>query len=104
MQNNHNNLCLDDSDNDIDLDDPQQHQLQGIQQVLKLVTSQFYNYIIHCTAICAGDHDTIKGTVIAAIAGGFAETSKDCKTVEDYIEHCNTTLPSDCFFFFELLD
>ena len=96
-QNDHNNLYSDDSDDDMDLDDPQQHQLQGGQQVLKPVASQFYNYIAHRTASRAGNHDTMKGTVTAAIAGGFAETSKDRKTAEEYMEHCDTALPSDRF-------
>ncbi|KAH8978533.1 hypothetical protein EDB86DRAFT_2836679 [Lactarius hatsudake] len=50
-------------------------------KVIKPISSQFYNYISHRAASRAGDMDTEKGTVTAALAGAFATTAKqsDCK-------------------------
>ena len=81
----------------MDIDSPQHNTLPGGQQVLKPVTSQFYNYIAHHTATCAGNHDTMKGTVTAAIAGGFSQSQKHRRTADDLINYCDTALPSHHF-------
>jgi hypothetical protein len=82
------------SDDDIDMDHPT---LQGGQQVLKPVASQFYNYIAHRTATRAGNHHSMKGMVTAAIAGGFAQTTIDRKKAKALMTHCDIALPSRRF-------
>jgi hypothetical protein len=91
----HNNL---DSDDDSDMDNQEPiPPLQGGQQVLKPVASQFYNYIAHRTATRAGKHLAAQGTVTAAIAGAFAQTTKDRTKANDLLDYCDTALPSDRF-------
>lgn len=91
----------DDSDSDDDDDhmdvDPPHNPIVGGQQVLTPIACQFYNYIAHRTATRAGNHDTMKGTVTAAIAGGFAKSQKDRRIADRLIDYCNTALPADRF-------
>ena len=87
----------DNSDDDMDIDPPQHLQLLGGQPVIKPVASQFYNYIAHRTATRAGNHDTMKGTVTAAIAGGFAQLDKHRRKAKDLMTYCDTALPSHRF-------
>ncbi|KAI9433362.1 hypothetical protein H4582DRAFT_2061155 [Lactarius indigo] len=65
----------------------------GQTQVIKPISSQFYNYISHRAASRAGDMDTEKGTVTAALAGEFATTVKDRATARDKQEQCSVALP-----------
>ncbi|KAI9430746.1 hypothetical protein H4582DRAFT_2086078 [Lactarius indigo] len=65
----------------------------GRTQVIKPISSQFYNYISHRAASRAGDMDTEKGTVTAALAGEFATTVKDRATARDKQEQCSVALP-----------
>ncbi|KAI9430488.1 hypothetical protein H4582DRAFT_2063757 [Lactarius indigo] len=65
----------------------------GRTQVIKPISSQFYNYISHRAASQAGDMDTEKGTVTAALAGEFATTVKDRATARDKQEQCSVALP-----------
>jgi len=90
-------LPSDDSDDDMDVDPPQHPQLLGGQPVIKPIASQFYNYIAHRTATRAGNHDTMKGTVTAAIAGGFAQSDKHRRKAKELITYCDSALPSDHF-------
>src|SRR5260221_1529194 len=90
-------LPSDDSDDDMDVDPPQHPQLLGGQPVIKPIASQFYNYIAHRTATRAGNHDTMKGTVTAAIAGGFSQSQKHRRTADDLIKYCDSALPSHRF-------
>ncbi|KAH8982112.1 hypothetical protein EDB86DRAFT_3086416 [Lactarius hatsudake] len=62
-------------------------------QVIKPISSQFYNYISHQAASRAGDMDTEKGTVTAALAGAFATTAKDRATARGKQEQCCVMLP-----------
>jgi hypothetical protein len=91
----HNNLNSDD-DSDMDDQDPIPP-LQGGQEVLKPVASQFYNYIAHRTATRSGKHLAAQGTVTAAIAGAFAQTPKDRRKAKELLDYCETALPSDRF-------
>lgn len=86
-----------DSDSDMDIDDPRHPQLIGGQPILKPITSQFYNYIAHRTATRAGNHYSMKGTITAAIAGGFAQSNQHRAKAQELINYCNTALPSDRF-------
>ncbi|KAH8979153.1 hypothetical protein EDB86DRAFT_3089374 [Lactarius hatsudake] len=62
-------------------------------QVIKPISSQFYNYISHRAASRAGDMDTEKGTVTAALAGAFATMAKDRATARGKQEQCRVSLP-----------
>ncbi|KAH9028272.1 hypothetical protein EDB85DRAFT_2147990 [Lactarius pseudohatsudake] len=62
-------------------------------QVIKPISSQFYNYISHRAASRAGDMDTEKGTVTAALAGAFATTAKDRATARGKQDQCRVALP-----------
>ncbi|KAH8998202.1 hypothetical protein EDB86DRAFT_2828489 [Lactarius hatsudake] len=62
-------------------------------KVIKPILSQFYNYISHWAASQAGDMDTEKGTVTAALAGAFATTAKDRATARGKQEQCHVALP-----------
>ncbi|KAH8977123.1 hypothetical protein EDB86DRAFT_3093129 [Lactarius hatsudake] len=62
-------------------------------QVIKPISSQFYNYISHRAASRAGDMDTEKGTVTAALAGAFATTTKDRATARGKQDQCRIALP-----------
>lgn len=66
-------------------------------QVVKPVSSQFYNHITHRVASRSGRHDSQHGTVTAAISGAFANTDKDKKTASDRQSYCELCLPSERF-------
>lgn len=66
-------------------------------QVVKPVSSQFYNHITHRVASRSGKHDSQHGTVTAAISGAFANTDKDKKTALDRQSYCELCLPSERF-------
>lgn len=85
----------DDSLSEEDLDSPGPYTPRI--QVIKPVSSQFYNYISHRTASRAGDFDAQQGSVTSAIAGAFAQTQKDEKTADTQQKYCDTALPSERF-------
>jgi len=87
----------DNSDDDMDIEHPQHDPVLGGLPVLTPIASQFYNYIAHRTATRAGNHDTMKGTVTAAIAGAFAQSQKHRRRADDLIKYCDTALPSQRF-------
>jgi len=94
----HNNS--DDSDDDymvVDEDEDENEDELGRASVVKPVACQFYNYIAHRTATRAGRHYSQQGTVTAALAGGFASTSKDKKRASELQSYCDISLPSDRF-------
>jgi len=69
----------------------------GQAQVVKLVSCQFYNYITHSMATRSGKHDSQQGSVTAAIAGAFAQTSNNKKKAAEKQAYCSQALPSERF-------
>jgi hypothetical protein len=89
-----------DSDNDSDhmpMDRIQQAVPTGGSSIVKPIASQFYNYIAHWTAAHAGQHYSQRGTVTAAVAGGFAEAGKDKNKASEVQEYCRQSLPFERF-------
>lgn len=82
-----------DSDNDSASDAPPLPRTN----VVRGVSSQFYNHITHRVATRAGRHDTQQGTVTSALAGAFAKTRKDVATATKKQDYCDLGLPSDRF-------
>jgi hypothetical protein len=86
-----------DEDSDMDVDEGGEGRIDGGQAILKPVASQFYNYIAHRTASRAGSHYAMKGTVTAAIAGGFSQTTGHRRKADGLLHYCDTALPSERF-------
>jgi hypothetical protein len=63
-------------------------------QAVKGVSAQFYNYIMHRVATCAGRHDAQQGTVTAAVSGAFTTSKAHKKTALDKQTYCDIALPS----------
>jgi hypothetical protein len=86
---------------DDDDDNPMQGGLDAAgtssQQVVKPVSSQFYNYIAHRVASRAGRHDSQHGHVTAALAGAYSKTQKDKATASGKQAYCDRDLPSSRF-------
>lgn len=83
---------MDVDDDDVELDTTPSH-----FQVVKPVSSQFYNNLTHRVASRAGRHDSQHGKVTAAISGAFATGQKD-RTVASKIQSCcDRMLPSEVF-------
>jgi hypothetical protein len=90
----------DDSDDDsdrMDTNEDQQTLPSGGASIVKPIASQFYNYIAHRTAAHAGKHYSQRGTVTAAVAGAFAEVTKDKNKASELQAHCKQSLPFERF-------
>jgi hypothetical protein len=61
------------------------------------VSSQFYNYITHRTAMRSGGQDAQQGSITSALAGTFAESTKDKRIAKQKLDFCDTDLPSTRF-------
>jgi hypothetical protein len=75
---------------------PRERSLQAAA-VVKPICSQFYNYFSHRAAARAGALDSEQGTVTAAIAGSWAQTTRDKLTAWGKRRQCETEMPSDAF-------
>ena len=69
----------------------------GGAPVVRPIASQFYNFLAHHTATQAGAHDSQRGTVTAALAGGFAQGSVDKFAARQLRDYCGNALPADRF-------
>lgn len=65
--------------------------------VVKPISSQFYNQIMHRIATRAGRLDSQQGSATAALSGAFAQNKKDQATAKAKQEYCDRALPSDRF-------
>jgi hypothetical protein len=93
----HNSEDSDDNSDHMPIDRIQQAVPTGGSSIVKPVASQFYNYIAHRTAAHAGKHYSQRGTVTAAVAGGFTEVSKDKNKASELQEYCKQGLPFERF-------
>ena len=65
--------------------------------VVTAIASQFYNLVAHRAAPRAGRLDSQQGLVTAALAGAFAQTTKDKNTAWEMKQACKDGLPSERF-------
>jgi hypothetical protein len=86
-----------DEDEDLRFVDAGDRNFRPSLQPVKAVSAQFYNYITHRVASRAGRHDAQQGMVMAAISGGFADSTKDKNTALRKQSHCDQGLPSERF-------
>lgn len=89
-----NNSDKDSSEDNSDSDD-NTSTTPSLQQVVKPVSSQFYNYVTHRVASRSGRHDSQQGTVTAAISGAFAKTPAEQLTASIQQSYCAQSLPSE---------
>jgi hypothetical protein len=66
-------------------------------RAVKPVSAQFYNYMMHRVATRAGQYDSQRGTVTAAISGAFAKTVRHKDIAREKQNHCDGGLPSERF-------
>jgi hypothetical protein len=94
-------LSDDEEEEDDDEEDEEEERDGGVlapmDEVVKAVSSQFYNYVTHRVASRAGKHDSQQATVTAAVSGAFAKTIKDKSTAWTKRAYCERGLPSERF-------
>lgn len=85
-----------DSEDDSSLEERQPTKVQAAPAVTA-IASQFYNLFAHRAAPRAGRLDSQQGLATAALAGGFAQNTKDKNRAIIKRMECDTNLPSERF-------